>query len=186
MNKLNDSALNLHQKSIIVDMLNPSKITRDYLLSMKKSGITASNITLAGAKHGDVAHIRNTPSDVIDDLTRFNKFINDNNDIAIPIRCSADIEKAKSEGKVGIINGFQNSLPIREDLSLVKIYYNLGVRIIQLTYNEKNHYYYKHSMNLYWPLICLYIYYKLFYWYFLYSFDLSSYYPPVHRSTRSQ
>ena len=138
MNKINDNALSLHQKSIIIDMLNPSKITREYLLSMKKSGITASNITLAGAKHGDVAHIRNTPSDVIDDLTRFNRFIKDNNDIAIPIRCSADIEKAKAEEKIGIINGFQNSLPIREDLSLVKIYYNLGVRIIQLTYNEKN------------------------------------------------
>ena len=78
MNKINDNALSVHKNSIIVDMLNPSKITRDYLLSMKKSGITASNITLAGAKHGDVAHIRNTPSDVIDDLTRFNRFIKDN------------------------------------------------------------------------------------------------------------
>lgn len=50
---------------------------------------------------------------------------------------AADIEQAKQDGVVGIIFGLQASLPIGTDLSRIGKLYDLGVRIIQLTYNDR-------------------------------------------------
>ena len=49
-----------------------------------------------------------------------------------------DMERAKREGKLGIIFHFQGSSPIEKDLGLVEIFYRLGVRVMQLTYNVKD------------------------------------------------
>ena len=44
----------------------------------------------------------------------------------------------KRENRVGVIFGFQNSSPIEEDLNLLEVFYRLGVRVIQITYNDLN------------------------------------------------
>ena len=49
-----------------------------------------------------------------------------------------DMERAKNEGKLGILFHFQGSSPIEKDLGLVEIFYKLGVRVMQLTYNVKD------------------------------------------------
>lgn len=50
----------------------------------------------------------------------------------------ADIHAAKREKRTGIIFGWQNASPIGGDLSRLALFHQLGVRIIQLTYNERN------------------------------------------------
>ena len=49
-----------------------------------------------------------------------------------------DILSAKEEGKVGVVLGWQNASPIENDLNRLAMFYALGVRVIQLTYNERN------------------------------------------------
>jgi membrane dipeptidase len=49
-----------------------------------------------------------------------------------------DIEKAKREGKFGVIMGSQNADILGGSLSLLPVYKRLGVRIIQLNYYEQN------------------------------------------------
>ena len=44
----------------------------------------------------------------------------------------------KTEGKLGILFHFQNSLPLEQSIELVDVYHALGVRVIQLTYNVRN------------------------------------------------
>src|SRR5438132_13548476 len=39
--------------------------------------------------------------------------------------------------QVGIILGWQNASPIENDLARLALFYALGVRVIQLTYNER-------------------------------------------------
>lgn len=55
------------------------------------------------------------------------------------IQTVADIYEAKRTNKLGVLFHFQNSLPIERNLDLLAIYQKLGVRIIQLSYNQKNH-----------------------------------------------
>jgi membrane dipeptidase len=49
-----------------------------------------------------------------------------------------DIRRAKAQGKVGVIYGFQNAAMMGNDASRVAIFANLGVKVIQLTYNPRN------------------------------------------------
>ncbi len=51
---------------------------------------------------------------------------------------AADIRRAQAAGKLGLIYGFQNAAMMGEDASRVDIFADLGVRIIQLTYNVRN------------------------------------------------
>jgi membrane dipeptidase len=50
----------------------------------------------------------------------------------------ADVERAHAEGRHGMILNFQNTLHFGQDLGLLEQFYDLGVRIIQLTYNTRN------------------------------------------------
>jgi len=49
-----------------------------------------------------------------------------------------DIVEAKEKDKLAVILQFQNSLPIEHDLRLLEVWYKLGIRIMQLTYNPRN------------------------------------------------
>jgi membrane dipeptidase len=51
---------------------------------------------------------------------------------------AADIERLKSEGRFGVIIGAQDSRFIGTDLGLVAVFEQMGLRVMQLTYNERN------------------------------------------------
>jgi membrane dipeptidase len=56
----------------------------------------------------------------------------------IKVLGAADILRARRENKVGIIYGFQNAAMMGHDASRVDAFADLGVRVIQLTYNPAN------------------------------------------------
>ena len=49
-----------------------------------------------------------------------------------------DIEKVYDSGKRGLIIDFQDTLPFGTDLNKIEYFYNLGLRVVQLTYNLRN------------------------------------------------
>ena len=49
-----------------------------------------------------------------------------------------DIESAHREGKYGVILDFQDTTPFGADLARIELFYNLGIRVVQLTYNLRN------------------------------------------------
>jgi membrane dipeptidase len=55
-----------------------------------------------------------------------------------PVRTAADIERVHATGKHGLILDFQNTTPFGDDPSRVALFYNLGIRMVQLTYNLQN------------------------------------------------
>jgi membrane dipeptidase len=55
------------------------------------------------------------------------------------VRTVADIHRAKAENRTGIIIGWQNTYPIEDKLHYVEIFKELGVGIMQLTYNTQNY-----------------------------------------------
>lgn len=52
--------------------------------------------------------------------------------------CAADIEAAHESGCQGVILNFQNTTAIEDQLDRLDLFYDLGVRVIQLTYNSRN------------------------------------------------
>lgn len=62
-----------------------------------------------------------------------------NDDIIRIVRTVDDMHTAKADGVLGVVLGFQNSSMVGDDPELVGMFSDVGVRIIQLTYNIANH-----------------------------------------------
>lgn len=124
------NAQQLHQESIIIDGLNASWFLDDSVIQrIHQGGATATNATIA-AWHD--------PAETIDMISKMYQQLDKHSQIAMQARSIADIQTAKTTGKGSFILGFQDTEPIADKLHLLRVYYELGVRIIQLTYNYEN------------------------------------------------
>ena len=97
------------------------------------SGLTATNWTLgyvSGKDEPFEASVR--------DLVRFDGVIRDHADRLTKVLTAADIRRAKSERKIGVIYGFQNAAMLGDRVERVDLFADMGVRVIQLTYNPQN------------------------------------------------
>lgn len=56
----------------------------------------------------------------------------------ILVRNDRDIQRVQQEGKHGIIINFQDTLPFGSELDRIELFYNMGLRVVQLTYNLRN------------------------------------------------
>lgn len=54
------------------------------------------------------------------------------------VQRAEDIARAKASGKLGLIMGWQNGKPLGDKIERAALFHELGIRVIQLTYNEAN------------------------------------------------
>ena len=97
------------------------------------SGTTAINVTL-----GYVAGPEPPYDYTIRDIAEWNSRIRERHGDLVKVWNAADILTAKRENKIGIIFGFQNSASVGNKTERVKTFADLGVRVMQLTYNGRN------------------------------------------------
>ena len=117
----------LYDNSIVIDGLNVSNWDSPKVYkSLQSGGVTAINATIA-VWEGFHETMRNLE----DWYTRFQE-----NNSLLHATSVADIIKAKSDNKTAIIFGWQNASPIENRLDRLQLFHALGVRIIQITYNE--------------------------------------------------
>lgn len=96
---------------------------------MRQGGLTAVNCTCS-----ILENFRQT----VKNISWWQKAFNTYSDLIMPVHDTADITAAKQFGKTGIILGFQNTSAIEDDLDLLAVFHQLGVRVMQLTYMEGN------------------------------------------------
>jgi membrane dipeptidase len=104
-----------------------------YLNLWHRSGVTVACGTYSGSARPGNAFERATES-----IARAYAIIDALEGALIPVRRGADIERAHRERKHGLILDFQNTTPFGDDLDRVEYFYNLGIRMVQLTYNLRN------------------------------------------------
>ncbi len=97
------------------------------------SGLTAVNTTL-----GYVAGDKDPFETSIRDIAATDRLVRAHQADVMKIWNAADIRRAHENGKIGLIYGFQNAAMMGDDASRVDIFADLGVRVIQLTYNPAN------------------------------------------------
>ena len=103
------------------------------LADARASGLTAVNLTL-----GHVAGSDDPFEATVRDIAAWDAFIRVHGESLRKVFSAADIGAAKAAGQVGVIYGFQNTEMLGSDLARIKLFADLGVRIIQLTYNGRN------------------------------------------------
>ncbi len=120
----------VHRSAIVYDAVCPLANAREESLDeWIAGGATVIAPTIGG------------PSDMADAMRTIGTWyerLRRRSDQLMLVTRAEDMERAKEQGKLGIIFHFQGTAPIGRDLGLVEIYYRLGVRIMQLTYNVKD------------------------------------------------
>ena len=127
---IEDTAKQLYDQALVIDGLNVSNWQSPAVYqSLYAGGVTAINATSAVWEN-----YREAMDNIAAWLRRFGEY----GDTLVQVKTTQDILKAKENGRVGIILGWQNASPIENDLCRLELFHTLGVRIVQITYNERN------------------------------------------------
>lgn len=128
-----EHALALHRESIIIDAsIVPfiHYVGEDiWIDDVLKGGVTATNATVC---------MQRTLSEALQELSEYYDWIEKHEAKALLVLKASDIEKAKREGRHGIIFGPQNSSFLERNIRFLDAAWNWGVRIIQICYSERN------------------------------------------------
>lgn len=114
---------------MLIDGLQCGYFNRAVFEDLRNGGFACVTATL-GFWEGTVASM--------DSIARWRDLERDCSDVMRIVRSTGDIEAAAHEGKVGILLGFQNADLLEGRIRFVELFAELGVRVIQLTYNNQN------------------------------------------------
>ena len=119
----------LHDDSIVMDGLVISNWSRSVFEDMRAGGLTAANCTCS---------VWDGFYDTMINVSRLKQQIEEFDDILLQVHSVEDIHRAKADGKVGIILGWQNMSGIEDQIPFLRVFRDLGVLAMQLTYNTQN------------------------------------------------
>lgn len=129
---LNDgSTAELYRRSIVIDSLGASFLeldkppTPELVTMVHESGVTAVHCTVSDME------LEGT----LNNLGLMEMLEEKYAKAFTIVRKHSDIARAKQENKLGIIQGFQYAKFLEEDRQRIEMFRNLGVRIMQITYN---------------------------------------------------
>jgi membrane dipeptidase len=128
-----------YESAIVIDGLggpggsSEGPLTRDDIAHVRASGLTAQNVTVSA-----VGVLTGAFENTVEAIAFWEQELATHPDVLMKVRSAADLQTAKDTGRLGLIYGFQDTLPLGDDLSRLDTFYGLGVRIIQLTYNRRN------------------------------------------------
>jgi membrane dipeptidase len=133
-----------YSKAIVIDGLGGpggSSQNPKVLLNAKdlefvtQSGMTAINVTV-----GDVGTMPSLQAfeKIVRDITRWDKAIAENPKVLAKVRQSSDIFSDKQKNLMGMIYGLQDGVSFQDDISRLETLHQLGIRVVQPTYNRRN------------------------------------------------
>ena len=123
------NAAELHHQAVVIDGLIIANWGRELFEDMRRGGLTAANCTVS---------VWEGFQGTVNNIAAFNRHFQEHADLIRPVRTTADILKAKEEGRTGVILGFQNAHAFEDQLGYVEIFKQLGVGIVQMAYNTQN------------------------------------------------
>lgn len=114
---------------LTIDGLQYSNWSREIFEQMREGGLDAVHATL-------VYH--ETTRETLTRLGEWNRRFEAWPDLIMPVHQPRDIATAQASGRIGIILGAQNCSPIEDDIDMVEVMRDLGLMIMQLTYNNQS------------------------------------------------
>jgi len=114
---------------IRIDALQYCNWSQKIFRQMRKGGVDAV--------HATICYHENF-REVVANIEAWNRRFERHGDLIMPGRSAADVHAARGSGRTAIFFGFQNCSPIEDDIGLVEICHTLGVRFMQLSYNNQS------------------------------------------------
>jgi membrane dipeptidase len=95
---------------------------------VRQSGVTAVKTSLGGFNNGF--------ADTVDEIAFFQRVFEEYPDVFLQVRRHRDFEEAKRTKRMGVLLSFEAVSPLEEKIDHIELFRNLGVRVMQLTYNK--------------------------------------------------
>jgi len=118
----------VYNRAIVVDGLCLLDWGTDDVDAWRRSGYTAATASLGYRNYAVATRA----------LQDWNDKIAENAQTLIALERAADVRRAKREGKLAVLAGFQNGTAIDSDAENLDRLHAAGARAIQLTYNSRN------------------------------------------------
>ncbi|MBI4277275.1 MAG: membrane dipeptidase, partial [Armatimonadetes bacterium] len=118
---------------LLNEIVSDPAVQRQYLAAWDDAGVTCVSATQGGL--GIPPFSFESSLHAIAHTTRLVDALPDH---LVKVTRAEDIRRAKKEGRHGILMNFQNTAHLGTNLKILDLFYNLGIRVIQLTYNMRN------------------------------------------------
>ena len=112
----------------IIDGLQYGNWSENIFRQMRDGGLVAVYVTIC--YHEDFR-------ETVDNIAAWNRRFDRFSELIFPLRSARDVDKARQEGRTAILFGCQNCSAIESDIDLVHICQDLGIRFMQLSYNNQ-------------------------------------------------
>ncbi|MCF2905227.1 dipeptidase [Octadecabacter sp. CECT 8868] len=113
----------------LIDNLQYANWSEKVFRQMREGGVDAVHVTI-------VYH--ESFREMVLQLEAWNKRFEQFPNLIMRATTAADVETARATGRTAIFFGFQNPSPIEDDIGLIEIVHQMGVRFMQLTYNNQS------------------------------------------------
>ncbi|QCI68590.1 membrane dipeptidase [Phreatobacter stygius] len=114
---------------MLIDGLQCGHFTREVFAELRRADVGAVTVT-CGFWEGTV--------ESLDALARWRDLVAANSDLVAIATTAEEIVATAAAGRTAIVLGYQNSNLLEGRIRFVEIFAELGVRVIQLTYNNQN------------------------------------------------
>ena len=114
---------------MIIDGLQYNNWNRALFEQARAENLTAIHVTVSYWENAEETEAN---------IRQWNRWFDEHDDLILPVLNGADLERAASSQRTGIILGFQNCSPIEDDYRGVERMHSLGARIMQLSYNNQS------------------------------------------------
>lgn len=124
------------QNALVIDAMGEVRevYTDSLCREMIDSGINSITVTLCDPKSFEAEAY----AWAIDGVLQYDQLIENESTFWMKATSVADIRKARDEGRIALFYLFQNSTQFGKELDNVDVFYGLGVRSSQITYNFQN------------------------------------------------
>jgi membrane dipeptidase len=113
----------------VIDGLQYCNWSAKIFEQMRQGGVVAVHVTISYHEN-----FRQT----VTNLVAWNRLFEQFSDCIVPGQAAQDIHRAIADGRTAIFFGSQNPTSIEDDIGLVEILHRLGLRFMQLSYNNQS------------------------------------------------
>ncbi len=114
---------------MIVDGLQYCRWSRRIFEDMRAAGVAAVHVTVSYWE---------TARDSLTRIGEWHRRFEAHGDLIAPAATGTEVREVAASGRTAILFGFQHCAPIEEEIDLLGIWARLGVRFVQLSYNNQS------------------------------------------------
>jgi len=131
------AAAELYRSALVLDgNCAPAGVTGELPMAQsgldlnRNSGVSVIKLTMGG--------INSKLVDTVEEIAYFQRMIEVHPAYFLQVRVPGDMERAKRERKLGIIFSFESADMLEGNVERIDMFRDLGVRVMQLSYNRKS------------------------------------------------